>query len=636
MSFLSLLYKDLREHAISLVSLGFGFFVVLMVAFSQQSTGTFNMSTFQVVRFSLVTVIPLIAFIVGNRLVVKEYVGGTRKFVEALPIQKFMPLLVKYLIGLLFILALCVVVVYLSAGVADAAEGITRQYTKLLLLKTCAIGLLIWSIVFFVSFTGRIRLVIYVVMGLTLMYFMRKPGFDDAGFPPLALLDRDLFVFERDVVPVGDLIGTVLISLAFVIAGFLLALVNDGSIAEQLGKPVTRRDMAAFALLGIGLLTVYQTLQKKWETETYALSGEYVARVASPGIAVSYNEPANQAVANRIVDSLSERLTSFQTAMGLADLPQVQIALNTELERTEIEPDLLDGVFLTANYTDYDTFEFALLNSIAMHHMLLDLTNGRWDYETRHWLLDGLARWWSEGSINAKNSPNNNELLGLALVSKQRFNFTGNPLLTWQTITDQHGFEGADALSYSAMLYLESIKGADTLIQLTADYINEEVGTTSLESLKRYLKTDTNRFERVTGLNFEGFTSDWLRWLDSFADNPDIAEFVASVPKLDGEIKSVRNENGGYLIIGQYKKQNGYVDGVAGTCVLRHQPAFAYDQETMIYTRKRDKANCIIDGIAHSVDSPYTSGDRFYGLLEFESEKFHRPIPLWVGRVHVQ
>ena len=67
-------------------------------------------------------------------------------------------------------------------------------------------------------------------------------------------------------------------------------------------------------------------------------------------------------------------------------------------------------------------------------------------------------------------------------------------LLVWQTITDQHGFEGADALSYTAVLYLESILDTDTVIQLTADYINEDVGTTSLQSVKRFFNQDTLRF----------------------------------------------------------------------------------------------------------------------------------------------
>ena len=51
MSWIHLVYKDLREHSLSLFSLSVGFLIVLLVAFQQQRSGTFNMSTFQVVRF---------------------------------------------------------------------------------------------------------------------------------------------------------------------------------------------------------------------------------------------------------------------------------------------------------------------------------------------------------------------------------------------------------------------------------------------------------------------------------------------------------------------------------------------------------------------------------------------------------
>ena len=373
------------------------------------------------------TIIPLIAFIVGNRLIVKEYTGGTRKFVEALPIRPYVSLLTKFLLGLVYVLVLSSAVVLVASLLAEAAEDVNQRYVLLLLMKTCTVGCLIWSVVFFASFTGRIRLVIYVVLGLAIMYFMRKPSFDETGFPPFAILQTDLFVFERDIVPWTDLIGTLLIALVFVIAGFALALINEGSIAEQLGKPVTRRDIAAYALLGMGCITVYATLEKKWDVEKYSLSGNTVLRTESPEIAVSYLAKSNEAVAEQLAAELSRNITDLQTAVGLNQLPQVQISLNTELERTEIEPQLLDGVFVSANFVNFDLFENGLLRAVAMHHLLLSLTTGRWDYETRHWLLDGLARWWSEGGEAAANSANNDELFALAWITKERMESYENP-----------------------------------------------------------------------------------------------------------------------------------------------------------------------------------------------------------------
>jgi len=632
----NLFMKDVREHGFALIGLGLGFFVVVLVVLEQQRSGVFSMSGFEVVRFSLITVIPLITFIVGNRLIVREYVGGTRRFVESLPINRFTPLFVKYFIGLVFVVSLALLMVWFTASTASAAENITPRYLQLLLLKTGVIALLYWSVVFFVSFTGRIRLVIYVIMGLTLMYFTNMPSFDETRFAPMALMERTLFVFERDILPVQDLIETALLAAAFVIAGFALALFNEGSIAEQLGKPISKRDMAAFVLLGMGCLTVYTTLQKKWETETYELSGEYVLRSEVPMLAVSYIDNAHESQAQTVLDSLKTTVETFKTDIGLDRVPQVQIALNTELEPNEIEPELIDGILVTANFIDYDSYEVAQLNAVAMHHLLLSLTNRRWDFESRHWILDGLSRWWIEGADQAKNSSNNDELIARALVAKRRFYLQKNPLLEWQTTSDLHGFEGADALSYSALLYLQELQGTQTVLRLAAEYINEDVGSSSIESVQRVLESDEKRFKQITGVDIDTFTDDWKRWLEQYEADNDIAALLASVPKITGKVTSVIDESGVVRLEGQYRAMEGYDGGGDGLCVLRHQLASAFDVETSIYERNRDKQNCEVTGIAHSVESPFAPGDRVYAVLEFETDGFHRPLIMWSGRLHVK
>lgn len=632
----NLFMKDVREHGLALLGLGLGFFVVVLVVLEQQRSGAFSMSGFEVVRFSLITVIPLITFIVGNRLIVREYVGGTRRFVESLPINRFTPLVVKFFIGLVFIVSLALLMVWFAAGTASAAENITSRYLQLLLMKTGVIALLYWSVVFFVSFTGRIRLVIYVIMGLTLMYFVNMPSFDETRFAPLALMERTLFVFERDTLPTRDLIETALLAAVFAIAGFALALFNEGSIAEQLGKPISKRDMAAFVLLGMGCLTVYTTLQKKWETETYELSGKYVLRSEVPQIAVSYIDSAHQAQAQQVLDSLKATVEKFKTGIGLDRLPQVQIALNTELEASEIEPELIDGVLVTANFIEYDSYEVDQLNAVAMHHLLLSMTNRRWDFESRHWILDGLSRWWIEGAEQANASNNNDELIARALIAKRRFYLQKNPLLEWQTTSDLYGFEGADALSYSALLYLQELQGTETVLRLASEYINEDVGSSSLESIQRVLESDEIRFEQITGMNIQTFTDDWISWLEKYKADKDIALRLAAVPKITGKVNSVIDESGVVRLEAQYRAMQGYDGGGDGLCVLRHQLTSAFDVETSIYERNRDKQDCVVDEIAHSVESPFAPGDRVYTVLEFETDGFHRPLIMWSGRLHVR
>jgi len=636
MTWVNLLIKEVREHALAMFALAVGFVFVVLIAIMQQKMGEFSMSGFEVVRFSLITIVPLIAFIVGNRLIVREYVGGTRKFIEALPTRDFTPLLVKYLFGLVYLAALCALVVFLAAMTAGAAEDIDNRYLQLLLSKTVAIGAFIWSVVFFVSFTGRIRLIVYVVMGLALMYFINKPGFDISRFAPLELIDRQLFVFERELFPTQDLIKTGLIAFAFMLAGFVLALINEGSVAEQLGKPVSGRDMAAFALLGLGCLVVFATLQERWETPVYELSGLHVLRNDEPSLAVSYLDEQHRDQAEQIVASLGNILANFKSDVGLDTLPAVQISLNTEMEKIEVTIELHDGVLIAANFVDYDEYEFSQLNAFAMHHVLLSLTNERWDFETQHWLLDGFARWWAEGADQAGSSVNNDELYALAVLAQRRLDHYDNPLQLWQTITEQLGIEATDALSYTALLYLAQTKGADTVVQLAADYINDDVGSSSVESVRRLFVPDSTRFERITGFDFADFTRQWLDWLRSLETEPSVAKLVTSVPRLSGELAAVVDDRGVHRLQGRYVEQDGFISGVAGQCVLRHQLTSPYDIETWIHNRKRDRQDCITHAIAHNVESDYAPGDRIFAVLEFETEQFHRPIPLWVGRIHIK
>ena len=636
MAWIPLLFKDIREHALAMIALAVGFFVVVLVAILQQRMGEFSLSGFEVVRFCLITLLPLIAFIVGNRLIVREYVGGTRKFVEALPTRDFTPLLVKYCIGLFYLSSLCVLVVVLAAMSAGTAEDIDQQYILLLLTKTIAIGALIWSVVFFVSFTGRIRLIIYVVMGVALMYFINTPSFDTSRFAPFELIDRQLFVFEREIFPYRDLIETGLIALLFVLAGFGLALINEGSIAEQLGKPVSGRDMAAFALLGLGCAVVFVTLQKRWERQEYELAGAHVLRSEAPRIAVSYVDQRYQEQAEQIVASLANILTNFKTDIGLDQLPQVQISLNTDLEPTEVTIELLDGVLLAANFADYDDYEFSQLYAFAMHHVLLSLTNERWDFESQHWLLDGFARWWVEGAANAAESANNDELFALAVLAQRRSSNRENPLQLWQTLTDQLGFEATEALSYSAIVYLAQTKGVETVIELAADYVSKDVGSSSVESVKQLFDSDITRFNRITGIGLPVFTRQWQTWLKGLESEPDVASLVAAVPRIAGEISTAVDDRGVHRIQARYIELDGFVPGAAGTCVLRHQLTSAYNIETWIHNRTRDRQDCVTEAVAHNVESEYAAGDRVFGVLEFESEQFHRPIPIWAGRIDVK
>ncbi len=636
MGWSSIVLKEFREHTLALFSLAVGLIAVVLISLAQQRAGEFNMSGFEVVRFALITVLPLVTLIVGNRLIVREYTGGTRRFVEALPIRPATPLIIKFVMGWLYLALLGTTLVVIAALLADAAEFIDARYVSLLLIKTTAIITVYWSIAFFASFTGKIRLVIYLALGMALMYLINLPGFDETRLAPVALMDHQLFVFEREVFPWRDLFETGLISFIFAISGFALALMNEGSVAEQLGKPLNARNIAAIVLLVIGVVSVYSSLQEKWATSTQEFSGDLVLRSEVPPIEISYLSEENKEQAQTALNNLVAILNGFQADAGIASLPRVQIALNQNIERTEVYPQFSEGVLVTANFSDYIFYEHSMMNTIALHHLMLMITNSRWDFETSHWLLDGYAWWWAEGAEQAPESKNNAEHFTRAILATRHFTPNTSALQNWQTTMDKFGFEAAGALAYTALLYLAETEGTDLVIDLASEYLNQDPRTSSLETFRRLANPDTSRFEESTGIKFEEFNDNWLQWLKSYESKPEIAALLEAIPQVKGQVTSTIDTNGVHWLEAGYQPTAYYSDEFDGNCVLRHQPTSAYELETEIYERERDRQPCTIDQITHRVQTNYAPGDRTYAVLEFESELFTRPVPLWSGRIHVK
>jgi len=317
MGVISLLGKELREHTLALVMLACGLLVVVLILIAQQVSGEFNLSVLEIVRFSLMSVIPLIAIIVGNRLIVREYIGGTRQFVEALPVGNALPLTIKYVLGFIFINTLAAAVLGIAVLLSSNSEGLDNRFLLLVLTKTLTITTLLWSLVFFISITGRIRIICYVALGMLLLFLINSPNFDQALLAPIGLMDRQLFVFERDIIPWSQLIQTWLLTALLVAGGFMLALINEGSLVEKLSKPISKRDIAVLVLVVLASVTLYQTLAKTWDVETFEFGTSNVVRVDDPPIAVMYLEPEQLERATQLATLLKTVLGKFKADLGL-------------------------------------------------------------------------------------------------------------------------------------------------------------------------------------------------------------------------------------------------------------------------------------------------------------------------------
>jgi len=304
MAIASLIGKDAREHGATALVLCCATLFIVVLAFGQNQSAAYSMSPFEVVRFALLSFMPLIALVVGNRLVVREYLNSTRLFVEALPVDRWSPLVLKYLLGLLYLCFLAVLMLGLAASLAGQADEVDRAYFSLLLLKTIVMICLYWSIVFCFSLCGHLRVVLYLIVLALVLLISFYPGMDSSRFAPFELMDDQLFVFERD----------------------------------------------SLAILAIGGMLVWSSILENTDAPSVEFTGEHVLRSDDPRVSVLYLEPEYLKPAQLMHQRLVESLSEMRSRLGLVNLPAARLSLDDSREKHDIFYSTLEGVLISANY----------------------------------------------------------------------------------------------------------------------------------------------------------------------------------------------------------------------------------------------------------------------------------------------
>jgi hypothetical protein len=629
---LTLLIKDLREHAFALLLLGGGFVLMLLLALAQNRAGTFSMSALEIIPFALTLLLPLVAFITGNRLIVREYLGRTRLFVEALPVGTVTPLVLKFVAGFVYLAVLGIIMVLMASRAAGTADQIDVAFLMLLMVKTLSMVVLVWSVVFCFSLCGHLRAALYLALLGIIILLMVMPGFDENRLGPFALMDSQLFAFERDVIPWQDLVETLALAAVFTGVGFILALVGDGSLAEQLAKPMSRRDYVALSIMVVAGLTLFATLAEDSERETWSFSGDAVVRQLDPPVSIFYARSEYKQRSEQVLVDLVGALILAQAEFGLEHLPRVRVSLEPERGKHDIELQSLDGVLITVNYLDYDSYDDATLRAVVLHQVFQQLTSGRMSFEPWHWLLDGFTRWWVEAAKPEMHASHDAELFARALLAVNRMPEEIDLMRRWQVLADQVGYPSAEALAYTAMVYLQERVGNDAVLRLANGALTEPVGNSSLVSLRQLFQPATAHFRSTTDLHWQAFQKDWRRWLITQAAREDVAGLIAAAPAISGYVNATTDADGVHQLQAGYVELPAYTGQFDGLCVMRHQRVSAFDAEVVIPDDQRVTADCTVGEVAHRISSRYAAGDRLYVVLEYESGSFHQPLRLWAGR----
>ncbi len=637
----SLLAKDLREHRAAAIMLGAGCLVVVLLLLAQNSVAAYSMSAFEIVRFALLSFLPLIALIVGNRLIVNEYLSGTRLFVEALPVGGVVPLVLKYLLGFGYIALIATAMVLLAAQQAGMADDVNAQYLMLILSKTWVMVTLYWSVVFCYSLCGYLRIALYLVTAALIGVLAYYPGLDSSAFAPMALMDDQLFVYERDIIPWTQMGLTLLLSLLFTVAGFVLTRLGEGSVMERLAKPMTRRDYVALGVLAAAGVALASTLIENNERDPISFSNSNVLRLSDPNVSILYLDQQYEPSAREFAERTARSLAQLQSTLGLQSVPTVRLALSPGREKHDIDYATHNGVFISANWLEHDSYDNAILDSVIMHGVLSAQTNGRSVFEPYHWVLDGFTRWWVEQGTRELSPEHRDELVARALLTLERDPDAVQLVERWQLIADRFSYPSAEALAWAAIAYLEQTQGREVVIRLANEFLTQAVGSTAMASFRDQSHHVAARVEAIVGMPLPQFHADWQQWLQTLGDEPGVQRLMNSVPAIRGVVSSttdsggVRSLTASYLSAPEFSGQVDELLSLAGRCVMKHDYIGPFDTEYDVPDDYEDVSACVLDGVAHSVGSTYASGDRVFVALDYEEGLFHQPIRLHAQRVYI-
>ncbi len=623
-----LILKELREHGWIMLCLIAGVLLNVLLLIELGFKSEFQVSGLSIIRTSLIYLFPLMAIILADRLVTREYLQRTRLFIEALPSGVNTQLIVKFFIGLGFLLTLAALVTTAISYLNLTLDSITPYFFGLLLARATVFTLLLWSIAFCFSLFGRVRWFLHLILAGVVVMVVSLPSIDANSIPAFSLISSTYFAFERDTIPTYDLVGTVLMAAVFLGIAALLIQRDKGSLSEKLASPMSRFDIAAIAILLMGTLSSFTVIMERDPPATEATPGKHSISFDNPSLIVSYGAQTNTAAVD-IAAQLHEYLSELQRLLGYPAFTQVVVVHDADTPVEELQISSTGFISLTANLIDLSPYDQAALLTAAGHGILNQTSQGRGSFEPYHWFLDGIVRYQAEQHISSIGNNNHSQLLNMAAfthVDQQLNTQTDFDLSSqWQQITDTYGYHMGIAVAYSAVDFLIQQVGVSTFEQLVAAIIGQHQPSNVLTSL-RYLSTPfKSQFQSITGLAFDDFQQQWKEALpDSAAIDLPLINDLASVQTSVG----FSERDGGFLYAsGEVTVPEDHIENHIESCRMRFQQITAFDLEVAAFDSTESETDCLPGNRTLALNAFFDSVNRYYIQLDVRLKDFDRP---WV------
>lgn len=464
----ALLYKEWREHRWVLLA------ILLLLALAQAVAlhGARTMGSPMVAYQKIVVLMaPLIALVLGNRLVVREYMGRTQLFLETLPVSRSQVLAVKWVLGMVVLLLAMAACLGVTLYAARGQVLLTQHYVALLAIRSASFVFLTYALAFLVGLTGRYRYVIWPLLLLCTIVADTTGQLPVAHWPPFYLV-QEAMVYEKLVLPLREVLITCAIAAGLVAATFALALSAEGSLVVALSRRMRPREISAVTVGFLALVMAISVIEERKPKPPYKLA-RAVRSTSGPSVAVGIAGPRDSAQA--LANTLSSDLARTQAFLALRGSPALTALHDNALDGDAFQRAALpnaDGVVVRAAFTN-SAFDSEGFRAYALASWMQWHSRGRAAEEDRRWLLDGAAQW-----LVARDLPQQQEKLALraafgARLLQARPGGASRVVHEWLSVREELGPCLADALAWRMVASLAQDMGESRFQALARSVLAE-------------------------------------------------------------------------------------------------------------------------------------------------------------------
>jgi hypothetical protein len=464
----ALLYKELREHR--WVLLAMLLLLALAQALALRGAGMLG-SPMVAYQKILVMMAPLMALVLANRLVVREYMGRTQLFLETLPVSRTQVLAIKWLLGFAVLLLAMAACFGAALLIARGKVLLTPHYVAMVAIRSASFVFLSYALAFAVGLTGRYRHVIWGWLFVCVASANATGQADIANWPPFYLV-QEAMVYERLTLPLPALLITCALAAALVAATFALALSAEGSLVVALSRRMSSREKSGVTISFLAVLMAFTVIEARKPKPPFQLA-QAVRSASGPAVAVGIAGPPAQA--QQLANALSSDLARMQQFLGLRSPPALTALPDDALDGDAFQRAALpnaDGVVVRAAFNN-SAFDGEGFRAYALASWMQWHSRGHAAEEDRRWLLDGAAQW-----LVARDLPQQQEKLALraafaARLLQARPGGARHALHAWLSVREELGPCLADALAWRMVASLAQHMGEPRFQALSRSVLAE-------------------------------------------------------------------------------------------------------------------------------------------------------------------